>query len=154
MQKPTIDLDLDFATAQVVILIADALDTGGLNPDAPVITARATAAAIYGANPTRANVLFVGDVLTRLGCWCKGHGPYPHARRDGRSGGRGAGARGTGEGRQANPTRAEGVTALYSPIQRHSPWGRVWGCGWEWESGQGQSPNRREHGQGKDIHLD
>ena len=81
MQKPTIDIDLDFATAQVVVLIADALDDGRLNCGASVTTARAVTAAIHGPHPSRANVLATGDLLDRLGCWCKGHGPYPHARR-------------------------------------------------------------------------
>ena len=81
MEKSAIGLELDFATAQVIVLVADALNDGSLNAEAPTTTARAVTAAIYGAHPSRANVLAVGDVLTRLGSWCKGYGPYPHARR-------------------------------------------------------------------------
>ena len=72
---------LDFGEAQAVISIADALAAGRLNPDAPVITARAVAAAIYGPSPSRANVLAVGDLLDRLGAFVRGHGAFPHARR-------------------------------------------------------------------------
>ena len=74
-------IDLDFREAQAVIGIADALSTRRLNPDAPVTTARAIAAAIYGPSPSRAVVLTVGDVLDRLGAHVRGHGAFPHARR-------------------------------------------------------------------------
>ena len=78
MQKP---IDLDFPDAQAIIAIADALDAGRLNSEAPVTTARAIAAAIYGASHTRANVLAVGDLMDKLGAFGKGHGAAPHARR-------------------------------------------------------------------------
>ena len=74
-------ISLDFAEAQVIISITDALAAGRLNPDAPVTTARAVTAACYGASPNRAVVLTVGDVLTRLGAHVRGHGAFPHARR-------------------------------------------------------------------------
>ena len=77
MQKP---IDLDFGDAQAIIAVADALDAGRLNPEAPVTTARAIAAAIYGAAPARGHVLAVGDLLDRLGASVRGHGAYPHAR--------------------------------------------------------------------------
>ena len=74
-------IDLDFRSAQAVISIADALDAGRLNPEAPVTTARAITAAIYGPSLSRANVLAVGDLLDKLGAFGKGHGAAPHARR-------------------------------------------------------------------------
>ena len=74
-------IDLDFGEAQAVIAISEALNAGRLNPDAPNTTARAVAAAIYGPSPSRANILTLGDLLDRLGCWGKGHGADPHARR-------------------------------------------------------------------------
>ena len=74
-------IDLDFPSAQAVLLIVSALDNGGLNPDAPNTTARAITAAIYGPSPSRANVLAVGDLLDKLGAFGKGHGAAPHARR-------------------------------------------------------------------------
>ena len=73
-------IDLDFSDAQAVISIADALDTGRLNSEAPVTTARAIAAVVYGPSHSRANVLAVGDLLDKLGAHVRGHGAYPHAR--------------------------------------------------------------------------
>ena len=74
-------IDLDFAEAQVVIGLAEALDSGALHPGAPTVTARAVAAVVYGPSPSRANVLDVGDLLSRLGVFVRGHGAAPHSRR-------------------------------------------------------------------------
>ena len=74
-------IELDYGEAQAIIRVAEALDSGSLNPDMPVTTARAITAAIYGPSPSRANVLAVGDLLDKLGAFGKGHGAAPHARR-------------------------------------------------------------------------
>ena len=100
-------IDLDFGDARTVILIAEALDTGHLNPNAPTTTARQVAAVVYGASPSRANVLTTGDLLDKLGAHVRGHGAYPHARAMTAVE---AGVRAHEEqarGRQANPTRVE-----------------------------------------------
>ena len=77
MQKPT---ELDYGEAQAIIRVVAALDSGSLNPDMPVTTARALAAVIHGSSPSRANVLATGDLLDRLGCFGRGRGPAPHSR--------------------------------------------------------------------------
>ena len=74
-------IDLDFAEAQAVISIAEALDSGALHPGAPTITARAVAAAVFGPSPSRAAVLTLGDLLSRMGVFVRGHGAAPHSRR-------------------------------------------------------------------------
>ena len=104
MQKP---VDLDFGEAQAVIAVADALDTGRLNSEAAVTTARAVAVVVYGPSHSRANVLAMGDLLDRLGAYTKGHGAFPHSRSMNALVVGGEDARGPGAGRQANPTRVE-----------------------------------------------
>ncbi len=74
-------IELDYGEAQAIIRVAEALDNGGLNPDAPNTTARAVAAVIHGSSPSRADVLATGDLLDKLGAFGKGHGAAPHARR-------------------------------------------------------------------------
>ena len=73
-------IELDYGEAQAIIRVVMALDSGSLNPDMPVTTARAVAAVIHGSSPSRADVLATGDLLNRLGCFGSGRGPAPHSR--------------------------------------------------------------------------
>ena len=76
----SLEIELTHTEATRLLAIKDALDTGRLNADAKVVTAREIAAVLFGAGPSRADVMRVGDLLTRWGCWTRGTGAYPHAR--------------------------------------------------------------------------
>ena len=69
---------LNLAECRTVIAIAGALEDGRLTPRAPVITARSVAAAL--GDSSRAAVLDVADLLTKLEVWPRMKGPNAYQR--------------------------------------------------------------------------
>ena len=68
---------IDFE-ARLVVAIADALEDGGINRNAPTVTARQVAAAL--GQTGRASVNDMADLLSRLGVFHRMKGPNPYQR--------------------------------------------------------------------------
>ena len=68
---------IDFE-ARLVVAIADALEDGGINRNAPTVTARQVAAAL--GQTGRSAVNDMGDLLTKLGVFHRMKGPNPYQR--------------------------------------------------------------------------
>ena len=64
--------------ARLVVAIADALEDGGINRNAPTVTARQVAASV--GQTGRPAVNDMGDLLTKLGVFHRMKGPNPYQR--------------------------------------------------------------------------
>ena len=68
---------IDFE-ARLVVAIADAVEDGGINRNAPIVTARQVAASV--GQTGRSAVNDMGDLLTKLGVFHRMKGPNPYQR--------------------------------------------------------------------------
>ena len=68
---------IDFE-ARLVVAIADALEDGGINRNAPTVTARQVTASV--GQTGRSAVNDMGDLLSKLGVFHRMKGPNPYQR--------------------------------------------------------------------------